>query len=201
MGLIALLAALMVSLGCDLYQLQSYSGLQYPAPPFPTRLYPPWNYQDPRDLASGPPISRGTVHLGVVEECIWRFTNEVRRKYGFSPLDKEGRLSAGAEAYCDDMLRRRFFSHTNPEGLTAGDRITSFYSGPIYGLGENIWMGSNLSPGNNEALARFIMDSWMSSSGHRQNVISPEFTHLGVGVTAMGGEIRASQLFAKLQHN
>ena len=99
------------------------------------------------------------------------------------------------------MLVRRFFSHTNPEGLTAGERLKPFYSGPIYGWGENIWEGSNLSAVDREALARRIMDAWMSSSGHRQNILSPDYTHLGVGVAASGREIRATQLFATLQRH
>jgi uncharacterized protein YkwD len=97
------------------------------------------------------------------------------------------------------MLSRRFFSHTNPEGLTAGERLKPFYSGPVYGWGENIWEGSNLSTADHEALARRIMDSWMSSSGHRQNILSPDYTHLGVGVATSGREIRATQLFARLR--
>ena len=43
------------------------------------------------------------------------------------------------------------------------------------------------------------MDGWMSSSGHRQNILCPEYTHLGVGVVAHGPEIRAAQLFATLR--
>jgi uncharacterized protein YkwD len=100
-----------------------------------------------------------------------------------------------------DMLVRHFFSHTNPDGLTAGERLKLFYSGPIYAWGENIWEGSNHSAVDPEALARRIMDSWMSSSGHRQNILNPDYTHVGVGVAVTGRDIRATQLFAKLQRN
>ena len=145
------------------------------------------------------PWSQGSVHLGDVEDRIWRFTNDVRRQYGLPPVGQEGALSRVSQAYAADMLVRRFFSHTNPEGLTAGERLKPFYSGPIYGWGENIWEGSNLSAVDREALARRIMDAWMSSPGHRQNILSPDYTHLGVGVAASGREIRATQLFATLR--
>jgi uncharacterized protein YkwD len=143
--------------------------------------------------------SQGMVTLRDVEYRIWRLTNDVRRQYGLPPVSQEGALSRVSRTYCDDMLRRHFFSHTNPEGLTAQERLRAFYSGPIYGWGENIWEGSNMSAADSEALARTIMNSWMSSPGHRENILSPDYTHLGVGVVASGREIRTTQLFATLQ--
>lgn len=181
-----LLAALVVGAGCGPYPLQPYQTQPYPPPA--------WGPQAPVQ-----PWSPGSVHLGEVEDRIWRFTNDIRRQYGLPPVGQEGALSRVSQAYSSDMLLRRFFSHTNPEGLTAGERLKPFYPGPIYGWGENIWEGSNLSAVNREALARRIMDSWMSSSGHRQNILSPDYTHLGVGVAASGREIRATQLFATLR--
>ena len=35
----------------------------------------------------------------------------------------------------------------------------------------------------------------MSSPGHRENMLAPDFTHLGVGVSARNGTIRATQEF------
>jgi uncharacterized protein YkwD len=136
-----------------------------------------------------------------VEERIWRLTNEIRQKFGFLPLSKDERLSALARAHSDDMLLRRFFSHINPEGLAAKDRVMPSYPGPIYRLGENIWMGSNQAAANSEALARTIINTWMSSPGHRDNIMVADFTHLGVGVAAAGREIRATQIFVNLQHH
>ncbi|MCL4503838.1 MAG: CAP domain-containing protein [Deltaproteobacteria bacterium] len=187
LGLGGMLAALIIGAGCGPYQL----------PASQIRAYPPpvWS----RPAASVQPWSLGSRHLGDVEERIWRFTNAVRRQYGLPAVAESGALSRVSQAYSDDMIVRHFFSHTNPDGQTAGERLKPFYSGPIYGWGENIWEGSNVSAANPDALARRIMDSWMSSSGHRQNILSPNYTHLGVGVAARGPEIRATQLFATLR--
>jgi uncharacterized protein YkwD len=100
-----------------------------------------------------------------------------------------------------DMLVRHFFSHTNPEGLTAGERLKSFYPGPIASWGENLWEGSNIAAVSPEALARHIMAAWLASPGHRQNILCPDYTHVGLGVAARGREIRATQLFAQLQRH
>ncbi len=185
------LAALVVCAGCGLFPLQPYQAQPYSPPSA-------WGVQAPAPMQ---PWSQGTVHLRDVEDRIWRLTNDVRRQYGLPPVGQEGTLAMVSQTYCDDMLRRRFFSHTNPEGLTAQERLRPFYSGPIYGWGENIWEGSNLSAADREALARTIMNSWMSSSGHRENILCPDYTHLGVGVAASGQEIRATQLFATLQRH
>ena len=129
-----LLAALVVGAGCGPYPLQPSQTQAYPAQPYPP---PAWGTQAPVQ-----PRSQGSVDLGEVEDRIWRFTNDVRRQYGLPPVGREGALSRVSQAYSADMLVRRFFSHTNPEGLTAGERLKAFYSGPIYGWGENIWEGS-----------------------------------------------------------
>jgi uncharacterized protein YkwD len=182
----AWLTALMAPLGCG-----QYPPLPYQAQPYSGQQYPPPSAWGPR--------AQAPAHLPDVEEWIWRFTNDIRRRSGLPPLAQEGTLSAVAQAYSDDMLRRRFFSHTNPEGLSVRDRLSPYFSGSIRSLGENIWEGSNLSAANREALARYIMNSWMSSPGHRENILGADYTHLGVGVTAMGWEIRATQDFANLQ--
>jgi uncharacterized protein YkwD len=143
--------------------------------------------------------SQTPVHLSEVEERIWRLTNDVRRQHGLSSLSRQKNLAAVSQAYSTDMLVRRFFSHTDPEGLDAGDRLKPVYSGPVYAWGENIWEGSNISTGDPDGLARLIMDSWMSSPGHRENILNPKYTHVGIGVAASGREIKATQLFARLQ--
>lgn len=195
LGLAGLLAALVVCAGCGSYPWQPYQAQPYSGQPYPP---PAWGPQNPAPVQ---PWSPGSVQLADVADRIWRCTNDVRRQYGLPPVGQEGALSQVSQAYCADMLVRRFFSHTNPEGLTAGERLKPFYSGPIYGWAENIWEGSNLSPADREALARRIMDAWMSSPGHRQNILNPDYTHLGVGVAASGAEISATQLFATLRRH
>jgi uncharacterized protein YkwD len=182
----AWLTALMAPLGCEQFPL-----LPYQRQPYPVQQYPPPSSWGPRAPAP--------AHLQDVEEWIFYFTNEIRQRSGLHPLAKEGTLSAIAQAYSNDMLRRGFFSHTNPEGLSVKDRLSPYFSGSIDSMGENIWEGSNLSVANSEALARYIMNSWMSSSGHRENILDADYTYLGVGVTAAGREIRATQDFANFQ--
>jgi uncharacterized protein YkwD len=166
----------------------------------PAQLWPPLppRNQQAQSLSL---TSQSPVLLKDVEDRILRLTNDIRRQHHLSTLNRQDSLFKVSEAYSLDMLVRHFFSHTNPEGLTATERLKGFHSGPIYAWGENIWEGSNVSTADHEDLARLIMKSWMSSPGHRENILNPAYTELGVGVAVRGREIRATQLFATLQRH
>jgi uncharacterized protein YkwD len=143
---------------------------------------------------------RGRVnikHLSDVERRIYQLTNAVRRKHHLSPLDKDNSLVATARAHSDDMLERNFFSHVNPDGKTPQKRIAPAYSRTIARAGENIWGGHGYDYSDSQLMARVIVDSWVSSPGHRANLLNPSYTHLGVGVSVLGKEVRATQNFVQ----
>jgi uncharacterized protein YkwD len=62
-------------------------------------------------------------------------------------------------------------------------------------MGENIWYASGYNLAKIQQVANEIVDDWMSSPGHRENILDPRFTHLGVGVSARNHTIRATQEF------
>jgi uncharacterized protein YkwD len=145
---------------------------------------------------SGPRTGR-VSYLYDLERKIFRLTNEARRRHGVPPLTWETSLQNAARAHSADMLRRNYFSHMSPDGRTPHERIRSAYPFPLSSTGENIWSGTGHDPGNTSRLARLIVNNWMSSAGHRQNLLNPEFTDIGVGVAARGRDIRATQVFVR----
>ncbi len=146
-------------------------------------------------FASGPGLA-GIQPLPAVEREVLRLTNDTRRQHGLPPLTADPGLAAVARQHSLDMLRRRFFSHLNPEGRSLQERLPPASAARLSRWGENIWTGSGYNPGDVPALARVIMDSWLSSPGHRRNILTPGFTCLGVGVAGAGREVRATQVFA-----
>jgi uncharacterized protein YkwD len=136
-------------------------------------------------------------YLYDMERNIYRLTNEVRRRHGVPPLTWESSLRDVARAHSADMLRRNYFSHVSPDGQTSHNRITAKYPFPVSMTGENIWSGSGLDSRNTSQLARLIVNNWMSSAGHRQNLLNPKFTDIGVGVAAQGQDVRATQVFVR----
>lgn len=137
----------------------------------------------------------GVQHLQKVEDLVVELTNQARQTRGLAPLVKDEELRNLARAYSDDMLVRRFFAHTNPDGLSFDERISNHYSHRCYTVGENIWSASGYNPARVQEIAREIFASWMTSPGHRANLLSPDHTHLGVGVSARQLSIRATQEF------
>ena len=159
--------------------------------PRPYPAYPPPLVRPP--ATSWPPS--GVSSLARVEDLVFEMTNQVRQARGLAPLIQDNELREVARSYSNDMLVRRFFDHTTPDGVPFQARIRARYRHGVSAMGENIWSASGYNPNNAQYLAKEIMDSWMRSPGHRENLLSPDFTHLGVGISASYNNIRATQDF------
>lgn len=77
-----------------------------------------------------------------------------------------------AQAHSEDMLRRRYFGHTSPEGRSPGDRLTAA------GIG---WRSYAENIADSPQGGKALLDLWLSSPGHRRNIETCTFTHHGVG--------------------
>lgn len=145
----------------------------------------------------------GILHPKELERRIFQLTNDARRKNHLSPLDWDNSLAAKARAKSDDMLQKNYFSHTSPEGKTIKDTIQEEKPAAyrtISRIGENIYMGSRLDYTTDiKTQARMIVDGWMTSPGHRRNMLDPNYTHIGIGVAARGKDCYATQVFAGMK--
>lgn len=138
----------------------------------------------------------GVTHPEEIERLILELVNESRRRAGRSDLASDDTLRDCARRHSDDMLLRNFFEHVNPDGAAPADRVARLHRRLVGLTGENIWMGSGQDAARQRELATEIVRDWMGSPGHRENILRPEYTHLGVGVAVRGGEVRATQNFA-----
>nr|WSX48323.1 sigma-70 family RNA polymerase sigma factor [Streptomyces sp. NBC_00974] len=99
--------------------------------------------------------------------------NSERAAAGCGPLKEDAQLRTAAQGHSDDMASRDFFSHTNPDGADPGKRTTAAgYRWSTYG--ENIARG--------QQTPEQVMDSWMKSQGHRENILNCSFKDIGVGI-------------------
>ena len=146
--------------------------------------------------------SGGILHPKELERRIFQLTNDARRKNGLPSLDWDNTLTVKAREKSDDMLTNNYFSHTSPEGKTIKDRMQEEKPASIRNIsriGENIYMGARLDFSTDiKTQARLIVDGWMTSPGHRKNMLDPNFTHMGVGVAAKDKACYATQIFAKI---
>lgn len=103
-----------------------------------------------------------------------------------SPLQCDDLLTRVARAHSEDMCRRRFFDHTNPDRQAPWDRVQA--AGGDFGYaGENIAQGY--------ATAEATHQGWMNSPGHRANLLNGNFRRVGVGFAPCNGQNYWTQVF------
>jgi len=163
-------------------------------------LYLPMAWGQVRTKSGALSRSSGIIHPKELEQRIFQLTNEARRRNHLPPLDPDNGLALKAREKSDDMLRKNYFSHTSPDGKTFQDRIQEEKPASVrtaFRMGENIYMGNRLDYSVDvKTQARLIVDGWMTSPGHRRNILDPNYTHLGVGVAAKDKMCYATQIFA-----
>jgi hypothetical protein len=140
----------------------------------------------------------GLTHSDEIERAILALVNQERAKSGAGPLQMESTLQVTAREHSDDMFVRNFFAHDDPDGSSPADRIARAHRQLIGLTGENIWMGVNVDLADPKKTAGSIVDAWMHSPGHRDNILKKDYTHLGVGVAIKGKDVRATQNFAAI---
>lgn len=162
-----------------------------PQMPGMDQVFTPPEVHQPKPVLPPP----GVKHLQKVEDLVLELTNQARRAKGLAPLSIDEELRSVARAYSNDMLVRRFFDHTTPDGVSFDERIADHYPHCFYVVGENIWTAFGYNPHKAQQIAKEIVADWLSSPGHRANLLSPDYTHLGVGVSARQHRILATQEF------
>lgn len=98
--------------------------------------------------------------------------NKERKTRGLSELKMNDHLRDVARAHSKDMFERGYFSHYTPEGLSPFDRIKNAGINYLF-AGENL----ALAPDVNKA-----EQGLMESEGHRENILNPNFSKIGIGV-------------------
>jgi uncharacterized protein YkwD len=90
-----------------------------------------------------------------------------------APLEMDEILRGVARAHSADMAARDYFSHDNPDGEDPDDRIEEIGFSGAAPWGENIAAGS--------ATAAGVVDQWIDSEGHCDNIMLPDYTVIGIG--------------------
>lgn len=140
-----------------------------------------------------------------MERQIHDLINEEREARGLDALSYDEELSDIAQEHSEDMAENNFFEHVNLRGEEPTDRaerngydctvnMGSFY---YVGIAENIMQGWRFSyywtyAGSDvpiryewysqEELAQNIVEGWMDSPGHRENILTEHFSKEGLGL-------------------
>lgn len=120
------------------------------------------------------PSSTGTAMANAVLNEV----NRYRAMYGLAALTLDSRLNTLAFQKATDLHDNRYFAHQSPTYGSAFDMMRA--AGISYRhAGENLAMGYSS--------AESVVAAWMNSSGHRANLLSANYTRMGLGYIADGG--------------
>lgn len=101
-----------------------------------------------------------------------RLVNEERAKAGVAPVSTYEALDKAAQIRAAELLAN--YDHTRPDGRSCESVL-----GEV-GISSNI-SGENIANGTMAQNPSGAMAVWMQSTGHRANILNPNFTHMGVG--------------------
>jgi uncharacterized protein YkwD len=123
-----------------------------------------------------PPIKQDLVQastsltrVGVIHR-----TNTERILQNLPPLQENSVLDAAAKVRADDLFARQYFAHIAPTGEGVSSVVTKL--GYDYAV-----IGENLALGRFED-DKALVDAWMASPGHRENILNTRYREIGVAV-------------------
>lgn len=123
------------------------------------------------------PAAGSTPEAGQATLCL---LNGERAAQGLRPLAEAPGLTQPSLAYSSRMVAENFFAHVSPDGGELVDRLVAaryIERGGDWTVGENIAWGQDTL-----ATPRSIVAAWMASPGHRENILTPEYTEIGIGI-------------------
>ncbi|MBR4040229.1 MAG: hypothetical protein IKJ11_09060 [Clostridia bacterium] len=129
-----------------------------------------------------------TGSLSVQEQTAGNLLNNDRALYNLAPLSIDPALCRIARIKSEDMRDNQYFAHTSPTYGNVRQMLRSFgYS--YSAAGENI---------AHHATVEKAQAAFLSSPGHRKNIMSSAYTKVGVGIAAdEKGFIYLTQIFAR----
>ena len=118
------------------------------------------------------------VDKDALEDAVTSRINTIRAANGLRKLTGATRLKTAGTKHVKNMALNGYFSHSWSSGATFTTWIRWFWPGPGYtswSAGENLFWASP------DATAREVVRAWMTSAGHRANILDRRWRQVGVG--------------------
>ncbi len=101
--------------------------------------------------------------------------NQERTSRNIPALTYNSKLAAAAQYKAGDMIARKYFSHTDPDGNYIWDKIVAEGYNPYTILGENLAIDFDDT--------QSLVAAWINSPTHRANLLNTNFKDQGMGVS------------------
>jgi uncharacterized protein YkwD len=151
--------------------------------------------------------NRPEVRIPALEQKIHQMINVQRQSNDREALVWDQALANVARAHSEDMAKRGYFKHVNPEGLTPMKRAAAAgYTCNL--MGENIYQNNLYSRvitekkrttydwNSMDQIAATTSSGWMNSPDHKQNILDKGYTRTGIGVAvASDDKVYITQMF------
>lgn len=125
-------------------------------------------------------------------ESIFEKVNQARKTAGLPALTFDETLTQAATAKARDMVTAGYFNHVSPAGRLPWDFISS-QDYAFMAAGENLAI--------NFSDADSVIQAWLASDTHRNNILNPIFTHTGITImtenSSSGPKTIIVQLFSR----
>ncbi len=150
---------------------------EQPVTPVPEVVPTPTPVEPAPEKPSQPVEDTVNTSISSIERAVLDLTNVERQKAGLAALKVDPKLMDSARAKSKDMSTQNYFSHTSPTYGSPFDQMKA-YGISYRSAAENIARG--------QRSAEEVVNGWMASPGHRENILSSNFTHIGIGYDASG---------------
>src|SRR3954468_15615074 len=123
------------------------------------------------------PTASNLAHVSDVVFCLM---NAMRANAGVPALRQQDELAKASVDHSQDMVDNKYFAHDSLDGRDVVARLEAVKYIPKSGewvIGENLAWGSG-ALGTPKAL----VNAWMNSPPHRENLLSGDFKEVGMGV-------------------
>jgi uncharacterized protein YkwD len=134
------------------------------------------------DTCPGADLRPTKEDIEAVRTATLCLVDQERTNHGEPALAPNAHLQQSAQDHTESMVSDDYFEHDGPSGDTPLSRMTAcgyIYSSQVgYEIGENIGWGTlSLST------PRAIVAAWMTSPGHRANILDAHFRDTAIGVS------------------
>lgn len=184
---------------------------------------------DPLGPEHETPITVPSFDAWLLDEAVRFYTNAERCRRGLIPLRRDRALMRAARDHSRDMARLDFFDHQSP--VPGRRRLLDRFTAAgvnFRAAGENIFMtalhafgtrryyivdrgrchfvfrrdGPRIPRHSYASLARYLVEGWMASPGHRENILGSDWLRIGHGMAYRAdpghcGDLYITQNFAR----